>query len=70
MALPEHSFHDDYILTPEDLTPELMIDFARHCAATENDLLKDVLRERLRIETPFPTSEGIEAQIFASIFEE
>jgi hypothetical protein len=69
MALPENGFHDDYILTPEDLTPEVMIDFARYCAATENGMLKDVFRERIRIETPFPTS-GVEADIFASIFEE
>jgi hypothetical protein len=70
MALPEHSFPDEYVLEPADLTPEVMIDFARHCAATENDMLKDVFRERIRIETPFPSSAGEEADIFASIFEE
>ena len=70
MALPENGFHDDYILTPEDLSPEAMIDFARYCAATENDMLKDVFRERIRIEMPFPTSAGEEADIFDSIFED
>ncbi len=70
MALPENGFHDECILTPEDLTAEAMIDFARYCTATENGMLKEVFRERIRIETPFPTSAGVEADIFASIFED
>ena len=39
-------FSDEYILTPEDLTAEAMIDFARYCAATENGMLKEVFRAR------------------------
>lgn len=70
MALPENGFQEDFILTPADVTPEVMIDFARYCAATENNMLKDVFRERVRIATPFPTSASAEEAIFRSVFEQ
>ena len=70
MALPEYSLGDNFVLTPMDVTPEAMEMFGEHCRQTELGMLKDIYREHIKIEMPFPTSAGDEAAIFAAIFED
>ena len=68
MALPEYSLGDDFVLTPVDVTPEVQEMFGEHCRRTELGMLKDIYRERIRVEAPFPVSAGEEADIFRSVF--
>ncbi len=72
MGLPQYKYGDDYVLTPEDLTPEVMTAFERHCRATERDMLPMLFREPARLgDKPTPTlpDGSEEADILASVFE-
>jgi hypothetical protein len=70
MALPEYGFSINAPLEPADLTPEVMEMFGRHVQQSEKNMLRDVFREHIKIETPFPVSSSVEEDIFASIFED
>jgi hypothetical protein len=43
MALPEYAFSDDFILTPEDLTPDALDVFHRHCNSSTGGTLMSAL---------------------------
>jgi hypothetical protein len=69
MALPEMRFGNDSPLTPEDLTPEVMLAFERHCLKTEGTLLQDLYREPTRIVgEPAPVITNDEMDVFWSAF--
>jgi hypothetical protein len=68
MALPEYRFELEAPLTPADVTAETLEMFARHVAQTERGMLQDVFRERIRVEMPFQSTAGDEADIFRSIW--
>jgi len=71
MGLPQYEAGPDYVLTPEDLTPEVMTAFERHCRATEMDMLATLFREPARLgDKPAPTfsDSSEEADVFASVF--
>jgi hypothetical protein len=70
MALPEHSFPDDFVLEPADVTPEVMEAFGRHVMATERTLLTDIFREQFVALENQRVSQGEESDIFRSIFED
>jgi hypothetical protein len=46
MGLPEYAFSDDYVLTSDDLTAELLDGFEQHCARTERSMLADAFAPR------------------------
>jgi hypothetical protein len=69
MAIPEYGFEFSSPLEPGDLTPEVMSHFAEHVRQSERTLLRDVLREHIRIDAPFASSPGDEADIFRSIWD-
>jgi hypothetical protein len=70
MALPEHAFELSSPLEPADVTPEVMSLFGEHCRQTERSMLTDIYREHIRIEMPFASSPGDEADIFRSVFDD
>jgi hypothetical protein len=70
MALPEYGFSINAPLEPADITPEVMEMFGEHCRQTELGMLKEIYREHIKIEMPFPVSRSVEEDIFASLFED
>jgi hypothetical protein len=68
MALPEYGLSLDGPLEPSDVSPEAIEMFHRHVQSTERNMLRDVFREHIRIEAPFPVSAGTEEDIFRSIW--
>jgi hypothetical protein len=74
MALPEYAFSDDDVLTPDDLTPEVMEAFDRHCAGTEGSVFSGAFTSRdpralVRTKSPYDEAgDYTDAALFRDAF--